>query len=441
MTQSLDEARLAVQKAREALRDNNRTEARYWAEKAAALAPQMEDPWLILATVASPRASLEYVQRALKIEPDSPRANKALQWAMQRLNQTEGLLPAPPASSEVSVSNRAGSRASPASHTRRDTKKQACRKNCCSPKIKAQPVVSHSAVWSGLPGLRRRGLVCRVFARCSLHPQTARSRIDSPAILGRGLHPQAHLYPGRSSLRVADLQGTPTPESLPTALPTDLSTDSPTTVPTDLPTGQPTEMAADQPTETPSAGSLTLSYVDDTPTSAVAATHAPSSPGVVAGDGTHWIDVNLTQQMVYAYSGNTVMNSFLVSTGTWQYPTVTGQYHIYVKLRYTDMSGPDYYLPNVPFTMYFYQSYGLHGTYWHHNFGTPMKSWLCEPEHSRFRVVVQLLLGRHPRQHPLLESCAVNCPCSPGASAFSFLFLFFFFLLFSLLFVFCFLVL
>jgi len=22
--------------------------------------------------------------------------------------------------------------------------------------------------------------------------------------------------------------------------------------------------------------------------------------------------------------------------------------------------------------MYFYQSYGLHGTYWHHNFGTPM---------------------------------------------------------------------
>jgi lipoprotein-anchoring transpeptidase ErfK/SrfK len=31
-----------------------------------------------------------------------------------------------------------------------------------------------------------------------------------------------------------------------------------------------------------------------------------------------------------------------------------------------------YYLPNVPYTMFFYKSYGLHGTYWHNNFGHPM---------------------------------------------------------------------
>jgi lipoprotein-anchoring transpeptidase ErfK/SrfK len=36
------------------------------------------------------------------------------------------------------------------------------------------------------------------------------------------------------------------------------------------------------------------------------------------------------------------------------------------------MSGPGYFLPDVPYTMYFYQDYGIHGTYWHHNFGTPM---------------------------------------------------------------------
>lgn len=36
------------------------------------------------------------------------------------------------------------------------------------------------------------------------------------------------------------------------------------------------------------------------------------------------------------------------------------------------MTGPGYDLPNVPYTMYFYQGYGLHGTYWHNNFGTPM---------------------------------------------------------------------
>jgi lipoprotein-anchoring transpeptidase ErfK/SrfK len=43
-----------------------------------------------------------------------------------------------------------------------------------------------------------------------------------------------------------------------------------------------------------------------------------------------------------------------------------------VKYRYADMTGPGYYLPDVPYVMYFYSGYGLHGTYWHSNFGTPM---------------------------------------------------------------------
>ncbi|RME88435.1 MAG: L,D-transpeptidase, partial [Anaerolineae bacterium] len=81
---------------------------------------------------------------------------------------------------------------------------------------------------------------------------------------------------------------------------------------------------------------------------------------------------DLSAQRVYAYEGNTLVRSFVVSTGTWRYPTVTGQYHIYVKYRYADMSGPGYYLPDVPYVMYFYKGYGLHGTYWHNNFGTPM---------------------------------------------------------------------
>ena len=91
-----------------------------------------------------------------------------------------------------------------------------------------------------------------------------------------------------------------------------------------------------------------------------------------AGYGEHWIDVNLSQQMLYAYAGDTVVNSFLVSTGTWLTPTVTGKYRVWVKLLASDMSGADYYLPGVPYVMYFYKDYGIHGTYWHNNFGTPM---------------------------------------------------------------------
>jgi lipoprotein-anchoring transpeptidase ErfK/SrfK len=88
--------------------------------------------------------------------------------------------------------------------------------------------------------------------------------------------------------------------------------------------------------------------------------------------GERWIDVSLSQQQVTAFEGNQAIRTFLVSTGTWDHPTVQGQFHIYVKYPAADMAGPGYYLPSVPFVMYFYEGYGLHGTYWHHNFGTPM---------------------------------------------------------------------
>ncbi len=82
--------------------------------------------------------------------------------------------------------------------------------------------------------------------------------------------------------------------------------------------------------------------------------------------------VDLSQQTAYAFTGDEMVRSFVVSTGTWMHPTVTGSYSIYVKYRYADMYGPDYYLPDVPYVMYFYKGYGLHGTYWHNNFGVPM---------------------------------------------------------------------
>ena len=98
---------------------------------------------------------------------------------------------------------------------------------------------------------------------------------------------------------------------------------------------------------------------------------APPSPPPAPTSG-RWIDVNLSTQRVTAYQGNTAVRSTLVSTGLPRTPTPTGRYRIYVKYVSTPMSGPGYYLPNVPYTMYFYRGYGLHGTYWHSNFGHPM---------------------------------------------------------------------
>lgn len=103
--------------------------------------------------------------------------------------------------------------------------------------------------------------------------------------------------------------------------------------------------------------------------------------GVTSPSDKH-IEVDLTHQHLYAYQGNQKLFDFLVSTGKW-FPTPTGTFHIWVKLKSVLMSGGEgadyYYLPNVPWVEFFYndqiaksRGFSLHGTYWHHNFGHPM---------------------------------------------------------------------
>ena len=110
----------------------------------------------------------------------------------------------------------------------------------------------------------------------------------------------------------------------------------------------------------------------------------PSSAILGEQTGDKRIEVDLTNQRVYAFENNAKIFDFPVSSGKW-YPTPTGEFRIWIKLRYTKMSGGSkalntyYYLPNVPYVMYFYNNkivksrgFGLHGTYWHNNFGHPM---------------------------------------------------------------------
>ena len=85
-----------------------------------------------------------------------------------------------------------------------------------------------------------------------------------------------------------------------------------------------------------------------------------------------WIDVDLSEQLLTAYEGHTPIYSYLVSTGLPDTPTPVGQFRIWIKLRYDDMAGADYYIEDVPFVMYFHEGYGLHGVTWHANFGHPM---------------------------------------------------------------------
>jgi lipoprotein-anchoring transpeptidase ErfK/SrfK len=105
--------------------------------------------------------------------------------------------------------------------------------------------------------------------------------------------------------------------------------------------------------------------------------HQPAYPGE------KWIEVNVTTQQVTAWEGDVPAMSFTVSTGLPNTPTVLGKFNIYWKLNSALMIGPNYYLPEVPYTMYFYAGYALHGTYWHSNFGQPMSHGCVNLETSQ----------------------------------------------------------
>jgi len=78
-----------------------------------------------------------------------------------------------------------------------------------------------------------------------------------------------------------------------------------------------------------------------------------------------------------AHQGSEIFLESPISSGLFG-KTRVGEYAIWYKIRATKMeggvrgTGTYYYLPNVPYTMFFDREIGVHGTYWHQNFGKPM---------------------------------------------------------------------
>jgi lipoprotein-anchoring transpeptidase ErfK/SrfK len=334
MNRDLDRGLTALNKARLAYQQGRTREARRWAEEAAYWASDLEEAWLWLSATAAPKASLAYLKRALDINPQSETARKGMHWALRRFRQSDEF-------------KRTG-------HTSR--------------RIIERPIEAEDLV-TIRPSLTQRTIpfiVAFIFLIISI---TAILSFSSPSIasaarqavsaagLARELwgQPPSALSRGNLDKATRTPTATPTATYTPTATATPTATLTPTNTPTPTYTHTPTLTATPTATDTP------------LPT----ATPKVNLPAGVADDE-RWISVNLTNQTTSAYEGSTLLRTFVVSTGTWRTPTVTGQYRIYVKYRYADMSGPGYYLPQVPYVMYFYQGYGLHGTYWHNNFGTPM---------------------------------------------------------------------
>jgi hypothetical protein len=98
-----------------------------------------------------------------------------------------------------------------------------------------------------------------------------------------------------------------------------------------------------------------------------------------------WIDVNLSTQTLVAFEGDRPIYATLISSGKESkikdkdHRTPVGEWRVREKHITTTMDGDGtaagdlpYSIEDVPYVMYFFRSYALHGAFWHSNFGTQM---------------------------------------------------------------------
>ena len=114
--------------------------------------------------------------------------------------------------------------------------------------------------------------------------------------------------------------------------------------------------------------------------------------GDISAPGRKWIEVSLSQQRMWAYHGDTVILSSLISTGLPPNTTEIGTFRIRMKFEKQTMSGFEsntgevvslgdnpvagatrYEVKDVPNVMYMNsEAEAFHGAYWHNNFGNRM---------------------------------------------------------------------
>ncbi|MHC5595963.1 MAG: L,D-transpeptidase [Nostoc sp.] len=92
----------------------------------------------------------------------------------------------------------------------------------------------------------------------------------------------------------------------------------------------------------------------------------------ITGSKFRWIEIDLSEQRLRAWEGKKLVYSYRISGGKRSTPTPIGRFWINSKYRTHRMRGRDYNIPDVPYTMYFYRGYAIHGAYWHKRFGTPV---------------------------------------------------------------------
>lgn len=345
-----------IQQGREAIQAGNKPKARQLLQQAVQQQPQNYAGWLWLASVAaSPAASLEYVKRAEQLQPNDPTVQKAKAWAERRLAAKTASKTPPLAQTTL-----------PASTTSRQWSTWRLvgglallllligaagffifRGWGTAETASQSPPVVVAAVSEADSAANIAAAVAETdepIAAVEVEPEIQVEPTEEPVLVVPAIDvtPEPTERPERMLAKNAGEQNEPRAKWTATPLPTN------TPVPT--------------PTIAPTFVAETTAWVGKRPF------------GV--GVNERWIDINLTSQTLSAFEGDTLVFTSIVSSGTYAHPTVTGQFRTWHKVASQTMDGSrlgyDYYLENVPYVMYFYEDYAIHGAYWHNNFGTPM---------------------------------------------------------------------
>jgi lipoprotein-anchoring transpeptidase ErfK/SrfK len=291
----------ALKLAYEALQRGDNQSARRWAQLAARMRPGMEDPWLILATVASPRVSIVYLERALAINPNSERARKGLEWARRRLMAQAQ--PAQP--KERAEASRVALPAEPEPVLQ--GRKPSMRSSRTSLLVMLGLLILFvSAAWVFWPALGSSALA-------AVRNQPAATQ-DSPILSWV----QENLMPPSQ-----------TPSLTPTSSPT--ATASPTATPTATATFTPTATETPLPTDTPAPPDWLMDgeYV------------IPQFPE----GGEKLIVVSIGKQHLWAYQDGELVFSFIASTGM-DNATRPGSYSVLDKIPNAYASTWNIWMPN-----------------------------------------------------------------------------------------------
>ncbi|MBC8335364.1 MAG: L,D-transpeptidase family protein [Anaerolineales bacterium] len=314
MTTKRQAAKEAIRRSRIALRKGDKDSARLWAEKAASLAPKFEEPWLLLAAVSRPQLSIRYLERAQAINPKSERVRRGFIWANKRLSQRVGKT-----QPTLAVNGRASSRKTP----QPDKVPSSVGGLLHIPvqqieetqPIKAIPTNRNSGKWrQSLPALLMTIII--VSAVWALSPRVTSFAATLNATATATLS-QEHW--AQAEISKPTYTPSPTATFTPTLTPTLTATPTFTPIPTETPI----------PTKKPLPANTAIPAPQQGP--------APS--------GGKYVLVDISEQRVYAYQGDTLVYKFIASTGL-NNATATGSFSILNKIPNAYGSTWDIWMPN-----------------------------------------------------------------------------------------------